>query len=139
MRPASCRICSCFTTEMGRRLCGCEFAPVVFDKVNFNGEEKDPTEEGNDIYLEYRRSHRNSRPQTLNSRQRSFGRINWQHLCHSRWRTMRSRTINSGASLPSRKTSTYLPELTTNCSKPVLMMAGNETTLFSTSLSRSKM
>ncbi|XP_038121830.1 uncharacterized protein LOC119770639 isoform X3 [Culex quinquefasciatus] len=44
MRPASCRICSCFTTEMGRRLCGCEFAPVVFDKVKFNGEEKDPTE-----------------------------------------------------------------------------------------------
>ncbi|XP_039443200.1 uncharacterized protein LOC120423447 [Culex pipiens pallens] len=48
MRPASCRICSCFTTEMGRRLCGCEFPPIVFDKVNLNGEEKDPTEEGND-------------------------------------------------------------------------------------------
>ncbi|XP_039441286.1 uncharacterized protein LOC120422028 [Culex pipiens pallens] len=52
MRPASCRICSegCvpITTEMGRRLCGCEFARVVFDKVNFNGEEKDSTEEGND-------------------------------------------------------------------------------------------
>ncbi|XP_038106773.1 uncharacterized protein LOC119766355 [Culex quinquefasciatus] len=33
---------------MGRRLCGCEFAPVVFDKVKFSGEDKDPTEEGND-------------------------------------------------------------------------------------------
>ncbi|XP_039450547.1 uncharacterized protein LOC120429561 [Culex pipiens pallens] len=76
--------------------------------------ERYPTNLIKKIYLEYRRSHRNSRPQTLISRRRSFGRMNWQHLCHSRRRTMRSGTIGSGASLPSRKTSTYLPELTPN-------------------------
>ncbi|XP_039429558.1 uncharacterized protein LOC120412977 [Culex pipiens pallens] len=45
--------------------------------------ERYPTNLIKKIYLEYRRSHRNSRPQTLNSRWRSFGRMNWQHLCHS--------------------------------------------------------
>ncbi|XP_039444206.1 uncharacterized protein LOC120424216 [Culex pipiens pallens] len=99
--------------------------------------ERYPTNLIKNIYLEYRRSHRNSRLQTLNSRRRSFCRMNWQHLCHSRKRELSVQALH----FPAGKRRLLFPnqQPMANSSKPVQMMAGNESTLFSTSLSRSKM
>ncbi|XP_052565661.1 uncharacterized protein LOC128093320 [Culex pipiens pallens] len=88
-------------------------------------------------------------PQTLTSRRRSSSRMNHnsnRKICHSQRRMKASSTHvldalpgsgtpRSGTSLPSRETSTTLPESTANSSKTVLMKAGNVTILFSTLLS----
>ncbi|XP_052561984.1 uncharacterized protein LOC120432509 [Culex pipiens pallens] len=88
--------------------------------------ERDPTNLIKNIYLEHRRSYSNFRPQTLISQRRSFGRMNFDG--------------EFAISFLAGKRRLPFPnqQPMTNSSKLVLMMAGNETTLSATSLSRSK-
>ncbi|EDS26567.1 conserved hypothetical protein [Culex quinquefasciatus] len=133
IRPASCTcFCSCFTTGMGKkealdavyvvaedRRSGCGFAPVVFGGGG-PGEEKDPTEEGNDEKRHNRRcsarmlhsvpavyDHQQhyvpevmtATPQTLISRRCSFFRMDFDGELATPGRTKCSGTIRSGGGL----------------------------------------
>ncbi|XP_052561913.1 uncharacterized protein LOC128092318 [Culex pipiens pallens] len=85
--------------------------------------ERDPTNLIKNIYLEYRRSHR------------------W-NICVFLEGGRSDRELSVQALyFPAEKRRLPFPnqQPMANTSKPVLMMAGNETTLFSTTLSRSKM
>ncbi|XP_052567311.1 uncharacterized protein LOC120431759 [Culex pipiens pallens] len=140
-----------------------------YDKVNFNGEEKDPTEEGNNEKRHNRRllpKHPEEQfapvldgPSVRKTQVQCLTNLIYFQTLSATTAHKRSLTaswnicviLEGGRSdrdlsvqalyFPAGKLRLPFPNQQTmaNSSKPVLMMAGNETTLFSTTLSRSKM